>query len=102
VPVRVPIVRAQSFLELKSQVDILMCDLVDNNPLFRSLLEAKRNAIIQRVRYFNQEFARLPNPSFWQPHDIMVFSCHLLSILNEIIRYQIEIGVLIRLNVPNI
>jgi hypothetical protein len=94
---------ARSFEELRTQVDGLLNELVDNNPFFRQILEVKRNALLQRVRLYNEELnTRRHRRNTWSQIEVMQWSAHLLSILNEVLRYQMEIIALIRLSVPNV
>lgn len=94
---------AVSFEELRTQVDGLLRELVDNNPMFRRILEVKRNALLQRVRQYNEELnARRRHSVTWCQLEVMQWSKHLLSILNEVLRYQVDIIVLLRIGAPNV
>jgi hypothetical protein len=94
--------KARSLVEFKNRVDHYFRELVEENPLYRNLLEIKRNEIVQRVRQFNLDFAWLPNAEIWRPDEVMACTSQLLRILNEVLMYQKEICGLIRVGAPNI
>jgi hypothetical protein len=105
VPVRsfeMTYVEARSFNELRSQVDVFVRELVENNPLYRQLLAVKRNALLERVRQFNQQFDTRVSAENWSRQEVMEWAGYILSILNEVFRYQIEICALMRINAPNV
>ena len=101
--IALPFEEAQSFEQLRTQVDGLLRELVDNNPMFRTILEVKRNALLQRIRVYNEALnARRRYSATWCQVEVMNWSAHLLSILNEVLRYQVDIFVLLRLGAPNV
>ena len=94
---------ALSFEQLRIQVDGLLRAAVENNPLFRRILEVKRNALLQRVRQYNEALhARRRYSTTWCQLEVMHWSAHLLSILNEVLRYQIDVVALIQIGAPNV
>jgi hypothetical protein len=101
--IALPFEEAQSFEQLRNQVDGLLRELVDNNPMFRTILEVKRNALLQRIRLYNEALnaRRRYSVTFCQL-EVMNWSAHLLSILNEVLRYQVDVFVLLRLGAPNV
>jgi hypothetical protein len=82
-------------VNFKNNVANLIIDYIDNNPLYRADLSARRAQIHARMDSYETRFSRVfqlpPSLPRWSHDSIYQYSRELMEILSDIISYQFEI-----------